>query len=72
MPQDDSKWWVHLLSQESDPSWLDLALISLHSISLRSLTISSTSRTIRTARVAKKGIRAARKPTSTKIDDLGL
>eukprot|EP00966_Prymnesium_polylepis_P037424 868976-Prymnesium_polylepis.1 len=45
--------------QESGSSWSDLALINLHSISPPSRPISATSRTIRTARVAKTDIRAA-------------
>ena len=49
MPQDDSKQWEHLLSQENDHSWSDVAPLDLHSISLRSRVISYTSR------VAKKG-----------------
>ena len=36
MPQDDSKQWEHLLSQEYDPSWADLAQLNLHLISKRS------------------------------------
>ena len=36
MPQDDSKQWEHLLSQENDPSWADLAQLNLHLISKRS------------------------------------
>ena len=36
MPQDDSKQCEHLLSQEKDPSWSNLAPLNLHSISLRS------------------------------------
>ena len=36
MPQDDSKQWEHLLSQESDPSWADFELLNLQSISLQS------------------------------------
>ena len=33
MPQDDSWQWEHLLSQENDPSWPDLAHLNLKSIS---------------------------------------
>ena len=36
MPQDDSKQWEHLLSQENDPSWSDFELLNPHSTSLRS------------------------------------
>ena len=36
MPEDDSKQWEHLLSQENDPSWSDFAPLHLYSISLRS------------------------------------
>ena len=39
MSQDDSKQWEHLLSQENDPSWSDLAPLNLHSISSRSRVI---------------------------------
>ena len=41
MPQDDSKQWEHLLSQENGPSWLDFSLVNLNSISLRSRAISA-------------------------------
>ena len=70
MNQYDSKQWEHLLSQENDSSWSDLALLNLHSISFRSRSISATSCT--SAELLKKAICAAVKPTSTKMDDLGL
>ena len=60
MPQDDSKQWEHLLSQENDPSWPDLALINLHSISRRSRDDLVKSRRPRPrAELPKKATRAA-------------
>ena len=57
MPQDDSKQWEHLLSQENGPSWLDFSLVNLNSISMRSRAISATSST--SAELPKKATRAA-------------
>ena len=36
MNQDDSKQWEYLLNQESDPTWSDLTLMSLQTISRQS------------------------------------
>ena len=47
MPQDDSKQWEHLLSQENDPSWSDPAPLNLHSLSRRYRAISAASSTSR-------------------------
>ena len=69
MPQDDSKQWEHLLRQENDPSWSDPAHLNLHSISLRSRSISATSSTRSSYQKRQLG---PRKLTSTKMDDLGL
>ena len=73
MTQDDSKWCVHLLSQKNDPSWSDLAPpLKLAAISYDLAATSHKALQTGTARVAETGIPAARKPTSTKPDDLGL
>ena len=52
MPQDDSKQWEHLQSQENDPSWSDLAPLDLNSISRRSRVLPPVSK------LPKKAIRA--------------
>jgi|EP00966_Prymnesium_polylepis_P212354 hypothetical protein len=71
LPEDDSKQWEHLLSQENGPGQSDFATLSLHSILLRSRSVSITSFA---RKIAQKGNLALgpRKPTITKMNDLGL
>ena len=65
MPQDDSKQWEHLLSQENDPSWADLAPLNLHLIYMRSRDL------VHEPSCQKRQLGPG-KLTSTKLDDLGL
>ena len=69
MPQDDSKQWEHLLSQENDPSWSDPAPLNLHSISCDLVTISCD--LVYEPSYLKRQL-GPRKLTSTKLDGLGL
>ena len=69
MPQDDSKQWEHLLSQENDPSWFGPAHLNLHSISLRSRC--DLDDLVHEPSYQKRQL-GPRKLTSTKMDDLGL
>ena len=56
MPQDDSKQWEHLQSQENGPSWSDLAPLNLHSIQY---DLEQSRRPRPRAELPKKATRAA-------------